>query len=417
MEIAERSTIRLTPYRRRHTGLSVEEIFELKQIVDFITGLLRFCAQLPVCFVRDATLFLIFGLFRLVLGRSYMDCEAIIPVDARNKNRLFDSFSDEDCWHHLRFRKAELSQLFTLCEFPAVVICCNGSSCSGEHAFCLMLYRLSYPSRLIELQDIFGRDYSQLSRIFKWSIDFMYEKHRHKVEGNLQWYSDRFDMYHQAVTKKIIDSPRNINRGFIPMEVSNIFAFLDGTGLEIARPGNGAQNPFWNGYMHGHYLIFQGLSFPDGMLVIEGAFPGYQPDTMVWRDSLMREELEIIMAGREAEGQPRYKVYADKIYSNSALVTAAYSRRFHRDGLQDWQIRTNRLMSDIRVGVEWSFGKLISRNKFVSYGQAMKLQASPVSKYYHVAVLLTNAHTCMYGCQQTTYFGIMPPDVNEYFNQ
>ena len=106
MKTAERSTIRLTPYRRRHTGLSVEEIFELKQIVDFITGLLRFCAQLPVCFVRDATLFLIFGLFRLVLGRSYMDCEAIIPVDARNKNRLFDSFSDEDCWHHLRFRKA-----------------------------------------------------------------------------------------------------------------------------------------------------------------------------------------------------------------------------------------------------------------------------------------------------------------------
>ena len=122
------------------------------------------------------------------------------------------------------------------------------------------------------------------------------------MEGNLQWYSDRFDMYHQAVIKKTVDSPMNINRGFVPLEVSNIFAFLDGTGLEIARPGNGAQNPFWNGYMHGHYLIFQGLSFPDRMLVIEGAFPGYQPDTMIWRDSLMREELEIIMADREAAG-------------------------------------------------------------------------------------------------------------------
>ena len=103
----------------------------------------------------------------------------------------------------------------------------------------------------------------------------MYEKHRHKVEGNLQWYSDRFDMYHEAVIEKVVDSPRNINRGFVPMEVSNIFALLDGTGLEIAKPVNGAQKPFWNGYLHGHYLIFQGLSFPDGMLVIEGAFPGY----------------------------------------------------------------------------------------------------------------------------------------------
>ena len=64
----------------------------------------------------------------------------------------------------------------------------------------------------------------------------MHVNHRHKVEGNLSWYSERFDMYHQAVITKIISSPRNPNRGFIPMEVSNIFSFLDGTGLEIARP-------------------------------------------------------------------------------------------------------------------------------------------------------------------------------------
>lgn len=80
-------------------------------------------------------------------------------------------------------------------------------------------------------------------------------------------------MYHQAVIEKIISSSRNPNQGFIPIEVSNIVGFLDGTGLEIARPGNGTQNPFWNGYLHGHYLIFQGISFPDGMVVIEGACP------------------------------------------------------------------------------------------------------------------------------------------------
>ena len=228
---------------------------------------------------------------------------------------------------------------------------------------------------------MFGRDYSQLSRIFKWSVDLMYEKHKHKVHGNLSWYSERFDMYHQAIIEKIINSTRNPNRGFKSIKVSNIVGFLDGTGLEIDRPGNGVQNPFWNGYMHGHFLIFQGISFPDGMVVIEGTFPGYQPDTMVWRDSQMREDLEAIMAQRFAHGRPRFKVYADKIYSNSILVTAAYNCRNCRDGLYDWQIRLNRLMSDIRVGVEWSFGKIITRNKFVSYGKSVKIQASPVSKY------------------------------------
>lgn len=81
--------------------------------------------------------------------------------------------------------------------------------------------------------------------------------------------------------KKIFDSLHNPNIGFIPEEIVDVFAFLDGTGFEIARPANGAQNPFWSGNSHRHYLIFQEISFSDGMVVIEGAFPGYQPDTMV----------------------------------------------------------------------------------------------------------------------------------------
>lgn len=243
MDIDERNTIRLTPYRRRHSGLCVGEVYELRLILAFIVEVQGYCAHLPIGFIRNAVICFIFGLYALVLGRIFVDREEVRPVNARNRSRVLQSFADEECWHFLRFCRTELLQLITLCEFPAVVVCKNGTICSGEHAFCLMLYRLAYPCRLFELQDIFGRDYSQLSRIFKWSIDFMHEKHKHKVEGNLSWYSERFDLYHQAVIEKIIHSPRNPNRGFIPVEVSNIFAFLDGTGLAIARPGNGAQNP------------------------------------------------------------------------------------------------------------------------------------------------------------------------------
>ena len=212
-------------------------------------------------------------------------------------------------------------------------------------------------------------------------------------------------------------SRHNHNVGFIPEELSDIFAFVDGTGLEIARPGNGVQNPFYNGHMHGHYLIFQGMSFPDGMVVIEGAFPGYQQDIMIWRDCEMRIQLEEIMVERVAQGLPRLKLYADKIYSNSILMTAAYSLRNNRGGLQAWQMNFNRIMSDIRVGVEWSFGKIVTRNKYVSFGKSMQIQGSPVSQYYHVAVLLANAHTCLYGCLQTTYFDLAPPTLNDYFDQ
>lgn len=202
-----------------------------------------------------------------------------------------------------------------------------------------------------------------------------------------------------------MSSPRNPNIGFVPVEVSDIFAFLDGTGLEISRPSNGAQNPFYNGYTHGHYLIFQGISFPDGLIVIEGAFPGYQPDTLIWRDSEMRITLAEIMNETVVDGRVRLKLYADKIYSTSILVTAAYSLRQNPAGLLLWQIELNRLMSDIRVAIEWSFGKIINRNKFVSFDKAMKVQNSPVSK------------SCRYHSSQCSHLHVWMPTYKIFRNR
>ena len=417
MDIELRETIRNMPYRKRNHGLSAAEVYDLGLLIKFINFLIRFADYIPIAPLRNLVLMFTMMMSFVVLNVLCVQSSEVNKVNSANKNRTFDSFTDEECWHNLRFRRHELIYLFELSGFPAVVTCTNGLSCPGEHAFMLMLYRLAYPCRLFTLQDIFGREYTQLSRIFKFAINFMYVNHKHKVHGNLEWYSDRFDMYHEAVVRKIMKCPKNPNIGNVPIEVSNVFAFIDGTGLEIARPSNGAQNPFYNGYMHGHYLIFQGISFPDGLLVIEGAFPGYQPDTMVWRDSVMRHELERIMVERTAEGRHRYKLYADKIYQNNALITAAYNVRNNPAGLTQWQIELNRLMSDIRVAVEWSFGKVVERNKFVSFGKSMKIQGSPVSKYYHVAILLANSHTCMYGCQHTRYFNILPPSIEEYYAQ
>jgi hypothetical protein len=128
--------------------------------------------------------------------------EELRPINHGDKNRLIDSFSDEECWQFLRFRKLDLHRLSNL---PAIIQYPNGIVCPGEHAFCLLLYRIYYPSRLISLQDIFGRDYTQLSRIFKLIVDLIYMHHKHKVHGNLDWYADRFDTYHEC--SRIRDFP------------------------------------------------------------------------------------------------------------------------------------------------------------------------------------------------------------------
>ena len=108
-------------------------------------------------------------------------------------------------------------------------------------------------------------------------------------------------------------------------------------------------------------------------------------------------------------------MYADKIYNNSQLITAAFSLRQFPGGIPVWATQLNRLMSGLRVGVEWAFGKIIVRSAYMGFGRAQRIFTSPVRKYYHVSVLLANAHTCFYGAVQTPVFDCVPPDITAYF--
>lgn len=191
------------------------------------------------------------------------------PVDPANKNRLVASFTEEECWRDLRFRRPDLLRLNQLIGFPAVcVVDSNGITFPGEHALCVMLYRLSYPSRLYQLQSIFGREYSQISRIFQYAITFAMNRHEDKVIS-IDWFADRFDMYHHAIQQKIAASPNNPNPGLVPNDLVDVFGFIDGHNQEIARPHehNNMQNAFWNGYKKMPCLGYLGWSFPDGMVI------------------------------------------------------------------------------------------------------------------------------------------------------
>ena len=58
-----------------------------------------------------------------------------------------------------------------------------------------------------------GRDYSQLSKVFNTVLDAIYLEHKDKVVGNIQWYQDRFDIYNHVSMYIILinDVIMNIN--------------------------------------------------------------------------------------------------------------------------------------------------------------------------------------------------------------
>ena len=80
-----------------------------------------------------------------------------------------------------------------------------------------------------------------------------------------------------------------------------------------------------------------------------------------------------------------------------------------------WMTVYIRIMSPIKAGVEWSYGKIITRAKHADYSQ--KLRESPVRKIYTAAVFLANCHTCLYGSQHTSFFELVPPSLEDYCAQ
>jgi len=82
--------------------------------------------------------------------------------------------------------------------------------------------------------------------------------------------------------------------------------------------------------------------------------------------------------------------------------------------LQPWMIELNAIMSKIRVSIEWSFGIIIQRNKFIDFATGQQLQRSPLAKHYNIAVFLSNCHACLNGGIHLNKFRCRAPTIDEY---
>ena len=83
--------------------------------------------------------------------------------------------------------------------------------------------------------------------------------------------------------------------------------------------------------------------------------------------------------------------------------------------LTQQQIDFNKSMSMNRVSVEWLFGDVVNTFKFIDFKKNLKTGLSPIAKMYKVSALLTNAHTCLYGNNTSSFFDMEPPNIDEYF--
>ena len=90
--------------------------------------------------------------------------------------------------------------------------------------------------------------------------------------------------------------------------------------------------------------------------------------------------------------------------------------RPYPDGCSDEERMENLEMSRVRVEVEHAFAKVCNLWPYMMHYRQLKSLLQPVGRFYQAAVLLTNAHTCVYTCQTSKYFNMPPPPLEHYLN-
>ena len=188
--------------------------------------------------------------------------------------------------------------------------------------------------------------------------------------------------------------------------------FIDATHKRICRPQDGTQWFVYSKYKRHHSIKFQAVTGPDGIIYdLWGAELGRRGDNFLLHRSRINQRLANLQLGRATQ----LKLYADKLYGRHSHLNPAYKNyRLHPFALG--RRRINSVMSRLRIGIEWDFKKVTEGFRFVDYHKGLKIRLSKIGLIYRAAVLLMNAHTCLYSSQTGSAFDCLSPRLSEYFD-
>lgn len=308
-----------------------------------------------------------------------------------------DKMNDDECKAEFRFLKNDIYELREVLGIPDEHRCYNRVVISGIEATCILLKRFAYPCRFGDMVPRFGRPKAQLSMIAGEITSLVYNLHHHRLETFNQPWLSRIELERYA---------QCIHDAGAPLQ--NCWGFVDGTVRPICRPGT-LQRTVYNGHKRVHALKFQSVVAPNGLVAnMYGPVEGKRHDSGMLRDSDLYTQLQ--QFSYTPNGQALC-IYGDLAYPLRRHLLCP----FIRGAITPQQQAFNTAMSKVRAEVEWVFNDICNFFAFLSYKKNLKIGLSPIGKMYLVCTLLTNARTCLYGSMSSSYFGIDPPQLRDYF--
>ena len=195
--------------------------------------------------------------------------------------------------------KEDVIRLKDALGFPETLVGYNRTKVSGLEALCVILRRLAYPKRMIDLVPIFGRSKQELSIIFNLALSYIYDNFCNLLtDFNQHWLTPaNLRRYADAVHAK--GAP-----------LTNCWGFIDGTARPICRPSI-HQRKVYSGHKRVHALKFQSIQVPNGIIAhMYGPIEGHRHDSAMLAESNILPQLEAFV---DETGQPFY-LYGDPAY-------------------------------------------------------------------------------------------------------
>jgi len=317
-------------------------------------------------------------------------------------NVTFNLDNRENWWikENLRIPRDHLERTRVLLGIPDEVITKNRDRCAGSLAFMMLLYKMSWPRRISDLRDIFGGTKQRLGRIVNEVACFLFRRFYPKMSTLDR---DRMNDDYLRMLCSVHYAQNEV--------MENIWGFIDGTVRQCCRPVR-FQKTVYNGHKKVHAIKFQSCVAWDGMIShLNGPWVGSRHDSGIFQDSGLHDVLETLPYVRFGNATTPVALYADDGYALSERVFCP-----HPDGRINARHQAfNTAMSNSRITVEWSYGRITALWRSLSLKDNQKLFKSPIGVYYLVGALLTNCLTCIEGGNAITdHAGFRPPSLEEY---
>lgn len=193
--------------------------------------------------VKRKQYFKIMCLFASEIERIQQIPVAVTDKVERRYLRHMDADLKDTFTIQFRFRRPDIPMLLHCLKIPASFELDNGSICNGEEGLLIFLHFLVFPERFVTGEKFCGWENTRLSRICAWVSWYLYTRHKHLLEDNLDWHAKYLENSLRAIQAK----KRSLHPlGLLNPRTANVAENYDGLRHAINRPqGRYDANAVW----------------------------------------------------------------------------------------------------------------------------------------------------------------------------